>query len=131
MPDMRSGLGAGIAASAFIQHNLSTTVVELDDAVYQAAKKYFGFKPSDPKKVHISDARGWVLSKTRSPGSHPAERIPEETYDIVVQDCFSGGGVPAHLFAIGFWEELRKLMKPDGVVAVVSSRLLVSCLCMC
>ena len=119
-----SGLGTGIAASAFIQHGLSTTVVDIDPAVYEAAKTYFGFEPSDPEKVFISDARGWILSRTHaeqtSYTSAPEERAPEETFDIIVHDCFSGGSVPAHLFTVAFWKELQKIMNPDGVVAVVS-----------
>ncbi|KAJ3552199.1 hypothetical protein NM688_g4274 [Phlebia brevispora] len=116
------GLGTGIVASAFIQHNISTTVVEIDPQVYQAARTYFGFVPREPKKVFISDARGWVLSRTheeqQSGWDNPKERAPEETFDIVIHDCFSGGGVPSHLFTVAFWEELKKIMKPEGVVAV-------------
>ena len=87
-----SGLGTGIAASAFIQHGLSTTVVDIDTAVYEAAKTYFGFQPSDPKKVFISDARGWVLSRTHSEQTSyttaPEERAPEETFERAL-DLFS------------------------------------------
>lgn len=118
-----SGLGTGIAASAFIDHGLSTTVVEIDPAVYQAAKTYFGFAPPEPNKVFISDARGWVLSRTHEEQtgweSAPVERTPDETFDIIVHDCFSGGGVPAHLFSVGFFRELLKVTNPHGVVAVV------------
>ena len=111
-----SGLGTGISASAFIQHGLSTTVVELDPAVVDAAKTYFGFKPTDPKKVHTTDARSFVSSQLRQAGK---PKTPSETFDIVIHDVFSGGGVPAHLFTVAFWQDLAKIMKPDGVVAVV------------
>lgn len=40
-------------------------------------------------------------------------------YDIVVHDCFSGGGVPEHLFTLEFWEDLKAVIHPDGVVVVV------------
>ena len=107
-----------------MQHNISTTVVELDPAVYEAAKTYFGFHPHEPEKVFLSDARGWVHSRTHAGnpagGTVSEKSTPEETFDIVIHDCFSGGGVPAHLFTVTFWEQLRKLMRPDGVVAVVS-----------
>jgi hypothetical protein len=35
-----------------------------------------------------------------------------------VHDCFSGGGVPEHIFTIEFWEELKSIMTSDGVLAV-------------
>ncbi|EJD07975.1 S-adenosyl-L-methionine-dependent methyltransferase [Fomitiporia mediterranea MF3/22] len=101
------GLGAGIAAQAFMQHGLSTSIVEIDPAVYSAARDYFGVP--EPAAAFIEDARDWV--------HHRAESWTR-TYDIVVHDCFSGGGVPAHLFTLEFWEDLRKIMSPDGILAV-------------
>jgi hypothetical protein len=41
-----------------------------------------------------------------------------ELYDIVVHDCFSGGGVPKHIFTVEFWEDLKMIMNPEGVLAV-------------
>lgn len=43
---------------------------------------------------------------------------PKFTY--VVHDLFSGGSVPSHLFTTQFWDELKAIIHPDGVVAVVS-----------
>lgn len=105
------GLGAGIAAQAFIQHGLSTSIVEIDPAVYRAARNLFGVP--EPTAVYIEDARGWVQHRAA---------LGNETYDIVVHDCFSGGGVPAHLFTSEFWEDLKKIVNQNGIVAVVSRR---------
>ncbi|KAI5119168.1 hypothetical protein M0805_008651 [Coniferiporia weirii] len=101
------GLGVGIAAQAFIQHGLSATIVEIDPAVYSAARTYFGVP--EPAAAYIEDARGWVARRAA---------LNNETYDIVVHDCFSGGGVPAHLFTSEFWEDLKKIVSPEGIVAV-------------
>lgn len=106
-----SGLGAGIAAQSFISHNLSTTIIEIDPAVYDAARTYFGLP--EPKEVFLEDARGWVHQRANTKSSIGL-------YDIVVHDCFSGGGVPEHLFTKEFWGELRTLVNPEGIVAVVS-----------
>ena len=106
---MFSGLGAGIAAQAFIQHGLSTTIVEIDPAVYSAARDFFGVP--EPAAAYIEDARGWVQGRAS---------LGNETYDVIVHDCFSGGGVPAHLFTTEFWSDLRSIVSPDGIVAVVS-----------
>ena len=90
-------------------HNLSTTVVEIDPAVYAAARTYFGLP--EPSAVYLEDARGWIELQ--------ANKTAAEKYDIVVHDCFSGGGVPEFLFTSEFWEELKQIVSPEGIVAVV------------
>ena len=39
-------------------------------------------------------------------------------YDYIIHDCFSGGGVPEHIFTVEFWADLKKIMRDDGVLAV-------------
>ncbi|KIJ31255.1 hypothetical protein M422DRAFT_186191 [Sphaerobolus stellatus SS14] len=103
-----SGLGVGIAAQAFIAHGINTTVVEIDPVVYKYAREYFGLP--EPQAVHLEDARQWVHDHT--------EASPNDTFDYVIHDCFSGGGVPQHIFTVEFWDELKSIMKPNGVLAV-------------
>jgi len=111
-----SGLGSGISATAFQRHGISTTIVEIDPAVYTAARTYFGLSDPGPEKVFLEDARGWV-SKRRA----EVEQGKTSTlYDIVVHDCFSGGGVPEHIFTLQFWNDLKTIMLPDGILVVVS-----------
>lgn len=107
-----SGLGAGISASAFHQHNISTTIVEIDPAVYTAARQYFGLPDPGEGNIFLEDARGWVARRVRSASSKP--------FDIVIHDCFSGGGVPKHIFTVEFWDDLKGILSPEGVVGVVS-----------
>ncbi|KAJ7597289.1 spermidine synthase [Mycena floridula] len=106
------GLGAGISTTALMRHGIKTSIIEIDPAVYDAARTYFGLP--DPAllggQVHLEDARGWVHAA--------ASNSTTETYDIVVHDCFSGGGVPQHLYTVEFWEDLRKIMNPEGIVVV-------------
>lgn len=42
-----------------------------------------------------------------------------EHYDIVIHDCFSGGGVPQQLYTKEFFEELGTLLTRQGVLVVV------------
>lgn len=114
-----SGLGTGISASAFVRHNISTTIVEIDPAVYSAARRYFGLPDPGPGKVFLEDARTWVTQKRASIVTADTE-VKQELYDIVVHDCFSGGSVPKHIFTLEFWEDLKAIMRPEGVLAVVS-----------
>ena len=113
-----SGLGAGISATSFARQNIDVTVIEIDPAVYNASLQYFGLPDLDSDRVFLDDARFVVAEKRRSAQQYGHSNA--DKYDYVVHDCFSGGGVPAHLFTLQFWEDLKAIMNPEGVVAVVS-----------
>lgn len=98
---------------------MSTTIVEIDPAVYAAARQYFGLPDPGPGRVFLEDARGWVIKKRAEIVASSGE-VKQELYDIVVHDCFSGGGLPKHIFTLEFWEDLKLVMNPEGVLAVVS-----------
>jgi spermidine synthase len=108
-------LGAGISATSFARQNIDVAVIEIDPAVYNASRQYFGLPDLDSDRVFLEDARVVVAEKRRQ-----IEHSNADKYDYVVHDCFSGGGVPAHLFTLQFWEDLKAIMNPGGVVAVVS-----------
>lgn len=97
------------------KHGLHTTIVEIDPAVYDAARTYFGLPDPGEGRVFLEDARGWVHNAQLA-----VEKSEREPFDIIIHDCFSGGGVPSHIFTLEFWKELKGIVKPDGVVAVVS-----------
>ena len=97
---------------------MDTTVIEIDPMVYRFARKYFAL--SEPSSVFLEDARKWVHERGSEEGALHTTMTPELKFDYVVHDCFSGGGVPEHLFSTEFWKDLRGVMDPDGVVAVVS-----------
>lgn len=99
-----------------MRHGLNTTIVEIDPAVYDAARTWFGLPDPGPGNVFLQDARGWVEQRSREIQAGDEERL----YDIVVHDCFSGGGVPEHIFTMEFWESLKLITKADGIVVVVS-----------
>ncbi|KAF8511513.1 S-adenosyl-L-methionine-dependent methyltransferase [Gautieria morchelliformis] len=102
------GLGVGIAVEAFLAQQINTTVVEIDPAVYDYARRYFSLP--EPNQVYIADAREWVHDH-----AFPAA---QNKFDYIVHDCFSGGSVPGHIYTLEFWEELKGMVKSDGVVAV-------------
>ena len=113
-----SGLGTGIAVSSFASQKIDTTLIEIDPAVYNASRQYFGLPDLGSERVFIQDARAVVAEKRLASLQHGASDVVK--YDYVVHDCFSGGMVPAHLFTVEFWEDLKVIMNPEGVVAVVS-----------
>ena len=111
------GLGTGIVATALRNHGLETTIVEIDPAVYDAARTYFGLPDSGEGRVFLQDARGFTRNRKRR--SESGEDLNK--FDAVIHDVFSGGGVPGHLFTLEFWNDLKYSMKEDGVLVVVSS----------
>lgn len=109
------GVGAGVVADALAHHGISTTLVEIDPAVYYAARRYFGLKHPGDDNVFLEDARGWLQRRVATLLASPSN---PSKFDMVVHDCFSGGGVPGHLYTIEFWNELKKIMTSRGVIAV-------------
>jgi len=109
-----------------MRHGHKVHVVEIDPAVYAYARGFFNL--DQPHAVHFVDARSWVreqltllrsTSTSTSASTDPGTQQPESSrFSMVVHDCFSGGGVPSHLFTLEFWEELKGTMTADGVVAV-------------
>lgn len=105
-----SGLGVGTLPAALISHGIETTIVEIDPVVHKFAGQYFGL-PSNHIAA-IEDAAAFVK---RSQVSEPAK------YDYIVHDVFTGGAEPVDLFTIEFIRGLAALLKPDGVIAIVST----------
>ncbi|CAL1701230.1 unnamed protein product [Somion occarium] len=118
------GLGAGISASAFMHHNVSTTIVEIDPAVYEAAEHFFALPKPQEGHLFLEDAREWVhrrRNQLKNPEASSDTATKSDSlplFDYVVHDCFSGGGLPGHIFTIQFWEDLKAIISPSGVVAV-------------
>ncbi|KAF8342640.1 S-adenosyl-L-methionine-dependent methyltransferase [Cantharellus anzutake] len=113
------GPGIGVAAKAFVEHGMQTTIVEIDPAVYRFARKHFELPK--PNQVYLEDARSWVrqqASAMRSLRTSNPGQADAQLFDYVVHDCFSGGGVLHHLYTLEFWEDLKTLMRPSGILGV-------------
>jgi hypothetical protein len=89
-------------------HGIKTTIVEIDPIVHEYATKYFALPP-DHTAV-IADAVSYADAVARS----------GEQYDYVVHDVFTGGAEPVELFTVEFIRDLRAILKPSGVIAIVS-----------
>ncbi|EIW70359.1 hypothetical protein TREMEDRAFT_68014 [Tremella mesenterica DSM 1558] len=113
------GLGVGIAANTFVKRSLNVDIVEIDPLVYTAAEKYFDLPP--PTSKYIMDGTIFVhsLATLSREGQWNGTK-----YSYVIQDCFSGGVVTSSLFTKEFWEDLKEIMLPDGVVVMNSVGLL-------
>ncbi|KAI4526581.1 hypothetical protein K523DRAFT_413119 [Schizophyllum commune Tattone D] len=110
------GLGIGMSTTAFIRHGVSTTIVEIDPEVYRAARTYFGLPDPGKDHVFLEDARGWVERRAAQTTPQTAfdDNTSNELFDFVVHDCFSGGGVPQHLYTVEFLQQVKTIMTPGG-----------------
>lgn len=114
------GLGTGTVATGLRNYGVETTIVEIDPAVYDAARTYFGLPDPGEGRVFLQDARAFTWRWRRKLELGDSLR----KFDVVIHDVFSGGGVPGHLFTVEFWDDLKYIMKEDGVAVVVSPLLL-------
>ncbi|RKP34168.1 S-adenosyl-L-methionine-dependent methyltransferase [Dimargaris cristalligena] len=103
---LQIGLGVGICTDSLERLGVPMDVVEIDPAVYDYARRYFGLVK--PHGVHIMDGRHFI--------EHVAE---DNTYDHIFHDVFTGGSVPAPLFSVEALQQLKRILKPDGVLSLV------------
>ena len=104
-------MGVGITPAALVAHGIDTTVVEIDPVVHEFASKYFSL-PANHTAV-IEDAVSYT--------DRLAENAEEKRFDYIVHDVFTGGAEPIPLFTLEFLQNLNTLLKPNGVIAIVSS----------
>lgn len=92
-----------------IQHGIQTTIVEIDPVVHDFATKYFSL-PTNHKAV------------LRNAVDFAEESVANDTekYDYIIHDVFTGGVEPSALFTVEFLENLKFLLREDGVIAIVS-----------
>ena len=101
------GLGGG-STTKYINHyypDKQINVVELDQAVIDAAIKYFGLTPNERFNVIRSDGRVY-LRKSRS------------LHDIIMIDAFRGGYIPFHLLTSEFYQLVTKRLSHEGVLVI-------------
>jgi MFS family permease/SAM-dependent methyltransferase len=79
-------------------------VVEIDPGVTRVAYRTLGLKKEYGINDINMDGRQFVSEKA-APG----------TYDLVVQDAVNDLSVPAHLLTKEYNDEVRRVLKPDGV----------------
>jgi tetratricopeptide (TPR) repeat protein/MFS family permease len=81
-------------------------VIEIDPEVTRVAFDYLGLSPDTGIVNYNEDARMAV------------PKLPEGQYDLVIGDAFNDLSVPYHLTTLEFNEQVRALLKDDGIYAV-------------
>jgi spermidine synthase len=103
------GLGGGVIPRAMrrIDPKMNIDVVELDPAVIEVAKHYFGYLEDPRLRTFIGDGRVFVRRQARA-GIH---------YDLIIIDAFERVYVPEHMLTREFIGEVKSLLSPNGVIA--------------
>ncbi len=100
------GLGGG-SISTYFNHYLPATridAVDIDPAVIELAKKYFGIRETKDVRYIAADGRAFVKDAT-------------DKYDLVLLDAYDGGNVPSQLMTREFYELVKGRLNPGGAVA--------------
>lgn len=85
-------------------------VVEIDADVVHVATQYFGIQKNVTCKVYVGDGRVFV-------------KQTEQYYDWIILDAFHADTVPYHLTTIEFLEDVKRVLRPGGVVTANIARL--------
>ncbi|KAI8817842.1 uncharacterized protein EV422DRAFT_540160 [Fimicolochytrium jonesii] len=102
---LQIGLGVGASTKTLLEHaRVSLDLVELDPLVVEYAKTYFALP--EPATTHIGDGRAFI------------DDAPDNTYDFVIHDVFTGGVVPGKLFTVEAIRGVKRVLKPKGVLAL-------------
>ena len=100
------GLGAGTASKQITEAYgpIAIDGVEIDPAIVSIGRRYFDMHEPN-LRVQVTDGRAFLAgSQTR--------------YDWVLVDAYQGSDIPFHLVTKEFFQELRRHMAPQGVLAI-------------
>ncbi|MEI7850827.1 MAG: TIGR01212 family radical SAM protein [Kiritimatiellales bacterium] len=134
--DVCFGLGnntlAAFCAKAGAKHRLDVTALEMDKRVVRAASEFFQTLETDP--VDWKKTLKELLKSNQSAiGNHQSkilwgdarwliQGLEDEQFDIVFHDPFSSQHCP-ELWTVEFFQQLYRVIKPDGVLLTYSSSL--------
>jgi hypothetical protein len=104
------GLGAGTAA-CYAQNGQSYRFYEINPDVVRLARKHFSYL-SDAEK------RGASVTTIIGDARLMLEREPDQNFDVILLDAFSGDSIPMHLLTREAFQIYRRHMNPDGIIAV-------------
>ncbi len=102
------GCGGGVALRQLRRHApaASIDVVEVEPAVVELARTYFGLNELSGLQVHVADAARFVAN------------APADRWDVVMVDAFMGPRLGARFRADRFWASLRRILSPGGALAM-------------
>jgi spermidine synthase len=102
------GLGGGTIPTALreVLPDAVIDTVEIDPAVTDVARRFFGFKEDPKMAVYEMDGRVYVKRAIRE----------GRKYDAILLDAFDHEYIPEHLLTKEFLTEVKSLLAPGGVL---------------
>jgi spermidine synthase len=97
------GLGPGVIPAFYERAGVRTDVIDIDPAVVDFARRYFGFRNSGA--TVIEDARYFL-------------QTGDKRYDYIVLDVFNGDTTPTHILSLEAFRLIRARLKEGGVLAL-------------
>jgi hypothetical protein len=101
------GLGCGTLA-AYGRPGDTLRIYEINPLVIGIANREFSYLRDTPAKVEVALGDGRLV----------LESEPDQHFDILVMDAFSGDSVPVHLITREAFQTYFRHLKPDGILAV-------------
>jgi SAM-dependent methyltransferase len=78
-------------------------VLEVDGDLVELARERLGLRTGPDLRVRVGDARLTLRGE------------PTDSADLVVGDAFGGVAVPWHLTTVEFTQDIRRVLRPDGL----------------
>ncbi|MCM8594701.1 spermidine synthase [Accumulibacter sp.] len=101
------GLGTGTLA-AYGRRGDEMRIYEINEQVLELARQDFSY---------LADSAARIVP-VLGDGRLMLEADPDQNFDVLVVDAFSGDSIPTHLLTIEAIRTYLRQMKPDGVLAV-------------
>ena len=95
------GCGGGTLATMLARASRTVTVVDVNHAAIDIARRYFGL--DEEVACYIADGLTWL-------------RRFAEVFDCIIVDAFHGDEIPAHLCSAAFFVEVRQHLGENGLV---------------
>jgi SAM-dependent methyltransferase len=101
------GLGAGTLA-AYGRKGDEVRIYEINEQVLDLAQSQFTYLADSPARIVPVLGDGRLM----------LEREPDQGFDLLAMDAFSGDSIPAHLLTLEAMQTYLRHLKPDGILAV-------------
>ena len=104
------GLGTGTVA-CYAKKGHAYRFYEINPEVVRLSRKYFTY-------LDDAEKRGASVTTIIGDARLVLEREPDQQFDVILLDAFSGDAIPMHLLTREAFQIYRRHMKPDGIIAV-------------
>lgn len=112
------GMGAG-TVSCYAEKGQTYRFYDINPDVVRIAQKHFTY-------LEDLEARGATLQIRIADARLAMDHEPDQGFDVLLLDAFSGDSVPVHLLTLEAFAIYKRHMKPDGIIAVhITNRYLV------